>query len=167
MRAAKGLLLDLVGWALVVAGLAALVLPGPGLLMLFAGVAVLSQRYHWAHRMVTPLRYHALKGAADSVRSWFRIVLTLLVALVLITSGVIWVVGPAVPAWWPLNRFWWLPGDEAAGVTQIVSGLIAGGLLGWSIRHFRGDPERRRAFEEEWRAFRQRHRRGNRRDDAA
>lgn len=159
-------MLHLVGWTLVVAGLAALVLPGPGLLMLFAGVAVLSQRHRWAHRMLAPLRYHAMKGAADSVRSWFRIVLTLLVAIVLITSGVIWILSPPVPAWWPFHRFWWLPGDEAAGVTQIVSGLIAGGLLGWSIRHFRGRPERLHALEEDWRAFRERHRR-DKRDDAA
>ena len=35
----KALALEVVGWILVVAGIAALILPGPGLLMLFAGLA--------------------------------------------------------------------------------------------------------------------------------
>ena len=36
---AKRLVLEVVGWTLVVAGIAALVLPGPGLLMVFGGLA--------------------------------------------------------------------------------------------------------------------------------
>ena len=36
------------GWLLVVAGVLALVLPGPGLLMVFSGLAILSQHYAWA-----------------------------------------------------------------------------------------------------------------------
>ena len=38
----------LVGGTLVIAGLAMLVLPGPGLVVLFAGVAVLAAEFAWA-----------------------------------------------------------------------------------------------------------------------
>lgn len=139
--AAKRLTLEIVGWTLVVCGILALVLPGPGLLLLFAGVAVLSQQYEWAERKLAPLKYHALKGAAESVASWLRMVATVVVAVGLVVCGVLWVWHPPAPSWWPLSDFWWLPGDVATGITQIVSGLIAGALLVYSVRRFRGKPE--------------------------
>ena len=40
--AAKRLLLEILGWVLLLAGIAALVLPGPGLLLMFAGLAILA-----------------------------------------------------------------------------------------------------------------------------
>ena len=42
-----------VGGALLVAGLAMLVLPGPGLLVLAAGMAVLAVEFPWARRMLS------------------------------------------------------------------------------------------------------------------
>ncbi len=67
---AKRVALEVTGWFLVVAGLAALVLPGPGLLMLFGGLAILSQQYEWAERRLDPIKYRALKGAAEGVETW-------------------------------------------------------------------------------------------------
>ena len=58
--AAKRLLLEVVGWLLLLVGIAALVLPGPGLLLMFAGLAVLSQQYAWAERWVDPIQYLSL-----------------------------------------------------------------------------------------------------------
>jgi hypothetical protein len=37
-----------IGWALIAVGLVMLVTPGPGLVALFAGVAVLARHYRWA-----------------------------------------------------------------------------------------------------------------------
>lgn len=153
MRTAKELLLQIVGWTLTLVGLLALVAPGPGLLLLFAGVAVLSQRYHWARRLVEPLRMYAMKGAADGVRTWFRIAVSLVCALGLIAAGVLWIWHPPAPAWWPFGSFWWLPGGDAAGITQIVSGLIAGGLIGWAIRNYRWNQEKLQKLEDEFEAF--------------
>ena len=65
--AAKRIVLEIVGWVLVVAGIAALVLPGPGLLMLAAGLVVLSQEYEWAERRVEPIKKRALRGAAEGL----------------------------------------------------------------------------------------------------
>ena len=74
--AARRLVLETIGWVLVVAGIAALVLPGPGLLAIFAGLALLSQQYEWAERRLEPVKEKALEAAQDSVETWPRIVLS-------------------------------------------------------------------------------------------
>ena len=52
LGAAKRVALEVLGWVLLIGGIAAIRLPGPGLLLLFAGLAVLSQRYAWTERWV-------------------------------------------------------------------------------------------------------------------
>ncbi len=134
--------LEVLGWVLVVAGIAALVLPGPGLLMIFAGLVILSQEYEWAERRLEPVKVRALRGAAESVENWKRITFSTAVALGLIACGVLWIWSPDAPGWWPLSETWWLPGGRATGVTQVASGLIALGLIVYSYRRFRvrGEP---------------------------
>lgn len=139
--AARRVAIEVGGWVLVLAGVAALILPGPGLLMIFAGIAVLSQQYEWAEKRLDPIKYRALKGAAESVETWLRICFSSLVAIGLLACGVLWSWGPPVPGWWPLDDHWWLPGGLATGITQIASGIVAFILLGWSYRRFHGKPE--------------------------
>ncbi len=139
--AAKRILLEVVGWLLLVVGIAALVLPGPGLLLMFAGLAVLSQQYEWAERWVDPIKFRALKGAAESVETWPRIVASTIFSLGLIGCGVLWIINPDAPSWWPLDDDWWLPGGVWTGVTQIVSGILALALIVYSYRRFHGKPE--------------------------
>ncbi len=139
--AAKRVLFEVVGWLLLVVGIAALVLPGPGLLLMFAGLAVLSQQYAWAERWVDPIQYRALKGAAESVETWPRIIASTIFSVGLIGFGVLWVLGPDAPSWWPLDDRWWLPGGLWTGVTQIVSGFLALALIVYSYRRFHGNPE--------------------------
>lgn len=146
--AAKRITLEGVGWVLLVAGIAALILPGPGLLMLFGGVAILSQQYDWARRWMAPLKKKAMKGAADSVETWPRIVISTVIAVGLIACGVLWILSPPAPEWWPLADRWWLPGGLATGITQVASGIIALALLAWSYRKFRGHPEAVAAVDE-------------------
>jgi len=134
---AKKLILEIIGWSLVLLGLAALVLPGPGLLLLLAGLVVLSQQYDWAERRVEPLKAKALKGAAEGVETWPRIILSALVALGLMACGVFWIWSPPAPGWWPIAEHWWLPGGIWTGATQVASGMIGLGLLVYSVRKFR------------------------------
>ncbi|MEV7429677.1 MULTISPECIES: PGPGW domain-containing protein [unclassified Nocardioides] len=145
--AARRVTLEVVGWFLVVAGVAALILPGPGLLMLFGGLAVLSQQYEWAERRLDPVKYRALKGAAESVETKVRVVFSAGVALVLVAAGVLWIWKPDVPAWWPFADSWWLPGGIATGITQVVSGIVALALLVYSYRRFHGRPDAVAALE--------------------
>ena len=159
--AAKRLALELVGWTLVVTGIAALILPGPGLLMLFGGLAVLSQQYEWAERRVRPVEIRAKKAAAESVRTWPRIIASVLGACWILFTGIVWIVRPRVPDWWPFENqwwawmvrgkvpdwwpfadSWWFVGDWPVAVTLIGSAGIAFALIVYSYRTYRGvDPD--------------------------
>ncbi len=125
------------GWVLTLAGLAALVLPGPGLLLLFAGLAVLSNQYDWAARRVEPVKEKAFETAEQSVQTWPRIVGSTLAALLLAAVGVVWILQPAAPGWWPVRDSWWLFGGWAVGATLILSALLALGMIVYSFRRFR------------------------------
>ena len=126
-----------VGWVLLVLGVAALVLPGPGLLMIAAGLAILSQQYLWARRRLAPVRARALDAAEASVRSWLTITFSVLVALCGVALGVLWGLRPDPPGWWPLDERWWLPGGWGTGSSMIGSGCIALSLIAVSYWHFR------------------------------
>lgn len=145
--AAKRLVFEVIGWVLLAVGFAALFLPGPGLLMMFAGLAVLSQQYDWAHRWVEPVRLRALRAAAESVETWPRIITSSAGAALLVVAGVVWIAQPPAPDWWPLRESWWLPGGAWTGGTQIVSGLLAGALIVYSYRRFYNRPEAVAALE--------------------
>ncbi len=133
----KRVLVEGLGWLLVAVGLAALVLPGPGLLMLFAGMALLATQYEWAERRLEPIRRAALRTAADGVKTWPRIIMSVLFSLGLVALGVFWGVGPNAPSWWPLSEKLWLFGGWGTGGTLIASGLIALGMIIYSYLNFR------------------------------
>ncbi len=147
MKVVKRIGLEAVGWTLLVAGIAALILPGPGLLMIFAALAVLSHQYEWADRRLAPIKYRALKGAAESVEGLPRIIVSLVGVLVMFGLGYLWFIDPEVADWWPLPEWLWLPGGIATGVTLIASGAIAIALLVYSYRRFHGRPEAVHALE--------------------
>ena len=139
--AAKRIVLEAAGWLLLLLGVAAIFLPGPGLLGIFAGLALLSQQYDWAERRVEPVRLRALRGAAEGVETWPRIIASCLGAVILAACGVYWIIKPPAPDWWPRSDSWWLPGGIWTGVTQIGSALIAVALIVYSYRRFHGKPE--------------------------
>ncbi|SHF47863.1 Putative transmembrane protein (PGPGW) [Jatrophihabitans endophyticus] len=135
--ALKRVALEGLGWLLVVGGIVALVLPGPGLLAIVAGLALLSQQYDWARRRLEPAKQRALQAAADGVSTWPRILMSATGAAFLVALGVLWGLKPDVPGWWPLADSWWLPGGWGTGASLIVSGLVAAALIVYSYRNFR------------------------------
>lgn len=139
--AARRIVLEGLGWLLLLLGVAMIFLPGPGLLGIFGGLALLSQQYDWAERRVDPVRLRALRGAAEGVETWPRIIASCLGALVLAACGVLWIAYPPAPDWWPLSESWWLPGGIWTGITQIGSAVIAIALIVYSYRRFHGKPE--------------------------
>ena len=147
MRAIRRLVLEILGWLLVVLGLAALVLPGPGLLLLAIGLALLAREYEWARRRLEPLRLRALRGAADGVATWPRLLMSTTAALVLAACGVLWIIDPAPPGWWPVTDRLWLVGTWETGGTLLLSALIALTLLALSFRRFHGKPTARAELE--------------------
>jgi hypothetical protein len=117
--------LALVGGGLLLAvGVALLVLPGPGLLLVLAGLLVLSSQFPSVDKYVDPVQDRAMKAAEDSVSSPLRITASVLFGLGLIGVGVTWgLLGPRVPlGGWP------------TGSSLILSGLILLGLLVFSYR---------------------------------
>ncbi|MGW8065272.1 PGPGW domain-containing protein [Streptomyces ziwulingensis] len=105
-RAALGSL----GAVLVVIGIALLVLPGPGLLLVFAGVVLLARAVPALDRFVAPARI------AGSV----------LVGLLLIGAGLAWGLVSRLP-----YSGW------GTGASLILSGCILFALLFWSHRRVR------------------------------
>ena len=132
----------ILGWLLVLLGVAALVLPGPGLLLLLCGLVVLSQEYDWAERRVEPVKQKAFDVARQGVSTYTRILLSALGACALVAAGVIWWVNPTIPTVGPIGPN--LPfAGWATGSSIFLSGLVAMGLLIYSIKRFR--PEAKRA----------------------
>ncbi|GAA1919590.1 hypothetical protein GCM10009737_21450 [Nocardioides lentus] len=152
MKALWDLVKKPVGWVLLVVGIAALPLPGPGALIILLAVLVLSQSYEWADRRLDSVKAWALKGAADSVQSWPRILASLVGVAWLVGFGTYWVMQPPKPAWWALPDWswlpytgtlpdWtWLPGGVFAGATLIFSGVVALAILVYSWVKFRNSP---------------------------
>jgi uncharacterized protein (TIGR02611 family) len=145
--AVKRIGLEILGWTLLVVGIIAIPLPGPGLLMMAGGIVLLSQQYEWAERRVEPIKREAMRGAANSVETWPRIVATSLLICLIAAAGVLWFVGPDAPGWWPVADRWWLYGGKATSISQFVSAGLAAALLVWSYRKFHGNPEAIAAVE--------------------
>jgi uncharacterized protein (TIGR02611 family) len=66
-RGAKRIGVLVVGLALLVVGIVMLVLPGPGVLVTMAGLALLATEYEWARRLLARVRQHA-RRITDQVR---------------------------------------------------------------------------------------------------
>ena len=140
VRAAKRALFETTGWLVLIGGLAAIPLPGPGLLITFTGLLLLSRQYDWAERRVERVRMRALRAAAQSVASWPRLAVSTLGAVLILPVGLVWIVSPPAPPWWPVAETWWLPGGVAVGVAQLASAVIALAMLGYSYRRFHRTP---------------------------
>jgi hypothetical protein len=100
-----------------------LVLPGPGLLLVLAGLLVLANAFPAAQRFVDPVRKRAMQAAEESVSSPLRIAFSVGTGLVLIAAGVVWGLKPDLPL-----------GGWATGASLILSGIILLALLVVSYR---------------------------------
>jgi cell division protein FtsW (lipid II flippase) len=78
------------GGLLLIAGVALLVLPGPGLLLVLAGLIVLANAFPAMQRFVAPVRKRATKAMEESVSSPLRLAFAVATGLVLIAAGVVW-----------------------------------------------------------------------------
>lgn len=117
--------MSLVGGVILLIGVALLVLPGPGLLLVLAGLIILAGEFPALERHVDPVRDRAMKAAEDSVSSPLRIAGSVLAGLGLIAAGVVW----------GLRVFSWLPfAGWSTGSSLILSGIVLFALLAWSYR---------------------------------
>jgi hypothetical protein len=78
------------GGAVLLVGIGLLVLPGPGLLLVLAGLIVLAAEFPALERYVDPVRDRAMKAAEDSVSSPLWIAGSVLAGVLLIGAGNLW-----------------------------------------------------------------------------
>ncbi len=116
------------GAVVLLVGVALLVLPGPGLLLVLAGLLILASEFPTLERYVDPVRDRAMKAAEDSVSSPLRIAGSVLAGLGLFAAGVLW--GLGIPSWLPFAGW-------STGSSLILSGVVLFALLWWSYRRVR------------------------------
>ena len=119
----KRVTIAIVGGLVVLIGVALLVLPGPGLLLVLAGLLILASEFPALERYVDPVRDRAMKAAEDSVSSPLRIAGSVCAGLGLIGAGIAW----GLLSWLPFSGW-------STGSSLILSGLILFVLLIWSYR---------------------------------
>ena len=88
-RYGKRIVVIVAGSAVIIAGLALLVLPGPGTLVIAAGLAILASEFDWAERWMQKLKDRA-ESAAKSAGTSLRAV---------VIVGIVVAVAISVAAW--------------------------------------------------------------------
>lgn len=81
-------LVTVFGVAVFTAGLVMLVLPGPGLLCMAAGLAILATEHEWARHHVHRVRQRAYQVSQTAAESTRNLVLSVLFGLGLVVAGV-------------------------------------------------------------------------------
>ena len=129
-KQAKRILITVAGAVLLVVGVLLLVLPGPGLLLVLAGLLLLASEFPALERYVDPVRDRAMKAAEDSVSSPLRIAGSVLAGLALLAAGIVWGTVKALPfSGW------------STGSSLILSSVILFALLIWSYRRVKARRE--------------------------
>ena len=111
------------GVVLLAGGAALMVLPGPGILLIAAGLAVLATQYVWARRLVGKAKDSAAKAQKEAVASKPRTGATVAFALGTIAVGVLMLVVDDVA--WPfldslLDSVW----SPITGSVLILTSLV-------------------------------------------
>ena len=112
-----------VGVGLLLGGAALMVLPGPGILLVVAGLAVLATEYVWAQRFLHHAKSKAAVAQEQALANKWRTAATYLFALGMIALGVTMLIVDDVQ--WPLydsiaDSFW----TPVVGSVVIVTSLI-------------------------------------------
>ena len=114
----KTAVVAVLGGLLTLSGIALLVLPGPGFVLIAAGLAVLATRFSWAKRPLDYAKDKAQEGVEEVARSPWRAAGAVLAALALIAVGVLALAGVDLPF---VNAF--------TAVVLILSGLFLVGTV--------------------------------------
>ncbi|MBC7633395.1 PGPGW domain-containing protein [Aeromicrobium sp.] len=131
---------EILGWTLIPVGVVLMPLPGPGLLIVLSGVALLSRRYVWAQNVLGPLEQRAIEAAKYGVETWPRVFLGFLGGAWLFALGCVWSVSPMIPEFSILSVGFGpqLPAHGwATAVGLWASAIAAWGLLGYSAKRWR------------------------------
>ena len=131
---------EILGWILTVAGVILIPAPGPGTLVLVAGISLLARNHPWAQRMLEPLRRKAVDAAKYGVATWPRIFLSFLGGVWLVALGVVWWISPEIPEFSILSVGFGpqLPAHGwGTAIGLWASAIAAWALLAYSVRRYR------------------------------
>jgi uncharacterized protein (TIGR02611 family) len=123
MQLVKRFAVTIVGVGLLVVGLAMMVLPGPGVLLLVAGLAVLATEYVWARTLLVRAKRQAEQVQEAAVASPLRTAGSVVFALVLVSLGAAMLVVKDLD--WPvlaglLDAVW----GPVTGVVLVATGVV-------------------------------------------
>lgn len=138
MALVKRSIVTIVGLLIVVGGIALMVLPGPGILLVVVGLAVLATEYAWARNLLGAAKEKAVKAQEEAVASPWRTGATVIFALAMIGAGVamLLVEDVAWPAWDSLFDTFWTP---LTGGIVIVTSVILLTTTALAVRDARSD----------------------------
>ncbi len=117
MHLAKRFAVTILGVALLVVGVVLMILPGPGILLIVAGLAVLATEYVWARRLLVKAKGSAQKVQQEAVSSPLRTAASVVFALGMVVVGVLMLTVDEVS--WPI----------AEGLLDAVWKPVTGGIL--------------------------------------
>jgi hypothetical protein len=134
----KRSVVTIVGLLIVAGGIALMVLPGPGILLVVVGLAVLATEYAWARNLLGTAKEKAIKAQEEAVASPWRTGATVIFALGMIAVGVAMLVVDDVR--WPvydglLDSFW----RPLTGGVVIVTSVILLTTTALAVRDARSD----------------------------
>lgn len=151
MKAAWGALrtvtVVVVGWVLLLGGIALLPLPGPGMLVVFAGLVVLSTRYAWARKLREKAASGVEAATKESMATKKRIFAAVIGASCAIGVGVALIMDVQLPSWIDFNLFGLefgpsIPGaGPATGLPVLLGGIAALGVLVYARLAYAPDGE--------------------------
>lgn len=123
----KRFAVTLLGGGLVLLGLALMVLPGPGFLVVVVGLTVLATEYAWARRLLKRARSKAEEAQRAAVASRPRLVFTVLFALGMVAVGVGAFLFPDLPFASPVTGTCVLLGGVILLTTTIITARVSAG----------------------------------------
>lgn len=91
-RSGKRIAVTIAGFTVLLAGLVMMVTPGPGILGIIAGLAILATEYAWAEHMLDKAKQRAGKAAKVATASPLRVALAVIATVVGIAAVVLWFV---------------------------------------------------------------------------
>lgn len=124
----KKAVVAILGCALLLIGIALLVLPGPGFLLIAAALALLATQFNWAKRPLDYAKDKAQVGIEQVGASKWRASLAVASALALIAVGVVEVAGIEIPF---VNM--------VSAILLIGSGLFLLGTIVYALRRTSGN----------------------------
>lgn len=139
MHALKRFAVTIGGVALLIVGVAMMVLPGPGILLIVAGLALLATEYVWARKLLVTARKQAQQVQEAAVASPLRTAGSVVFALALVAVGITMLIVADVN--WPaleslLDKLW----GPLTGSILIITGCILAATTYMTIRAAKGHP---------------------------